>query len=74
MIPHPYESPDAEGLLYSLYLEGVVITVEKDLPPYNYDRTGHKRPASEMVGAMLEAGFGIEKDGKTYAVEPLVVK
>ena len=28
VIPHPYGSPDAEGLLYSLSLEGVVIKVD----------------------------------------------
>ena len=32
VIPHPYESRDAEGLLYSLSREGVVIKVDRELP------------------------------------------
>ena len=32
VIPHPYESPDAEGLLCLLDREGVVIQVDRKLP------------------------------------------
>ena len=55
VIPHPYESKDAEGLLYVLSKEeGVVIKVDRELPecnPLDIDR----RMGMED---MLKAGYG----------------
>lgn len=71
VIPHPYKSPDAEGLLYSLSLEGVVIKV--DCPVCR----GYARP--NKVTFNLHTGYAVNGhscpncDNKSYvAVEPLI--
>lgn len=75
----------AGELLAYLHSQGVVIKVERELPgnPFVFEahsdgvwvwRLKQENAYERAKEDMLKAGFGIEEDGKTYAVEPLVDK
>jgi len=71
VIPHPYEGRDAESLLYVLSKEeGVVIKVDRELPPIHQDPFKYDDEAVtasiETQGIMLKAGY--------VAIEPLIEK
>ena len=62
VIPHPYESPDAKGLLHLLDLEGVVIQVDRELPSVNIITDSFPVPCNEICHhieqeSMLKANF-----------------
>ena len=65
----------AYDILKYIQSKGGVLKVERELPRVRQGfgvTLGEIAKQSDAQKDMLKAGFGVEKDGKTYAVEPLI--